>query len=223
MAKDNRTLGRFHLDGIPPAPRGTPQIEVTFDIDADGILNVSAVDKATGKEQSIRVEASSGLTEEEIEKMKEEAEKHAEEDKKRKERAETINEANSMVYTTQQNLEEYGDKIPEDKRDPIEDALERVENELETADADEPVDALEDALEDLNEKWSAASQEIYAAQQQDAQQGQPGAAGAGAAGAGAAGAGAAAGGPSPGDGAAQDEDEDVHDADYEVVDEGEEE
>jgi molecular chaperone DnaK len=216
MAKDNRTLGKFHLDGIPPAPRGTPQIEVTFDINADGILNVSAVDKATGKEQSIRVEASSGLTEEEIEKMKEDAEQHAEEDKKRKERAETINEANSMVYTTQQNLEEYGDKIPDDKRGPIEDALERVENELETADADEPVDALEDALEDLNEKWSAASQEIYAAQQEQAQ-GQPGAAGAGAAGAG-----AAAGGA--GNGATQaDEDEDVHDADYEVVDEGEEE
>jgi molecular chaperone DnaK len=213
MAKDNRTLGRFHLDGIPPAPRGTPQIEVTFDINADGILNVSAVDKATGKEQSIRVEASSGLTEEEIEKMKEEAEEHAEEDEKRKERAETINEANSMVYTTQQNLEEYGDKIPDDKRGPIEDALERVEEELESASADEPVDSLEDALEDLNEKWSAASQEIYAAQQQDAQQGQPGAAGAG-----------AAAGASPGDGAAQaEEDEDVHDADYEVVDEGEEE
>ncbi|MFB6247551.1 MAG: molecular chaperone DnaK [Salinibacter sp.] len=220
MAKDNRTLGRFHLDGIPPAPRGTPQIEVTFDIDADGILNVSAVDKATGKEQSIRVEASSGLTEEEIEKMKEDAEKHAEEDKKRKERAETINEANSMVYTTQQNLEEYGDKIPDDKRGPIEDALEQVEDELETADADEPVDRLEDALEDLNEKWSAASQEIYAAQQEEAQQGQPGAAGA--AGAGAAGAGPTAG-ASPDDGAQADEDGDVHDADYEVVDEGEEE
>ena len=220
MAKDNRTLGRFHLDGIPPAPRGTPQIEVTFDIDADGILNVSAVDKATGKEQSIRVEASSGLTEEEIEKMKEDAEKHAEEDQKRKERAETINEANSMVYTTQQNLEEYGDKIPDDKRGPIEDALERVEDELETAEADEPVDSLEDALEDLNEKWSAASQEIYAAQQQEAEQGQPGAAGADAAGA--AGAGAAAG-TSPGDGAQADEDGDVHDADYEVVDEGEDE
>jgi len=215
MAKDNRTLGRFHLDGIPPAPRGTPQIEVTFDIDADGILNVSAVDKATGKEQSIRVEASSGLTEEEIEKMKEEAEKHAEEDEKRKERAETINEANSMVYTTQQNLEEYGDKIPDDKRDPIEDALERVEEELESASADEPVNSLEDALEDLNEKWSAASQEIYAAQQEESRQpsGQPGAAGAG-----------AAAGASPGEGAAQaEEDEEVHDADYEVVDEGEEE
>jgi len=220
MAKDNRTLGRFHLDGIPPAPRGTPQIEVTFDINADGILNVSAVDKATGKEQSIRVEASSGLTEEEIEKMKEEAEKHAEEDKKRKERAETINEANSMVYTTQQNLEEYGDKIPEDKRGPIEDAVEQVEEELEAASADEPVDALQDALEDLNEKWSAASQEIYEAQQEEAQEGQPGAAAGGPAGAGA----GAAAGASGGDGATQtSEDEDVHDADYEVVDEGEEE
>jgi molecular chaperone DnaK len=219
MAKDNRTLGRFHLDGIPPAPRGTPQIEVTFDIDADGILNVSAVDKGTGKEQTIRVEADSGLSEEEIEKMREDAEEHAEEDEKRKERAETINEANSMVYTTQQNLEEYGDKISDDKRGPIEDALERVENELETASADEPVDSLEDALEDLNEKWSAASQEIYAAQQQESQQsGQPGAGGA--AGAGAAG---AAAGASPGDGAQTDEDGDVHDADYEVVDEGEDE
>jgi molecular chaperone DnaK len=217
MAKDNRTLGRFHLDGIPPAPRGTPQIEVTFDIDADGILNVSAVDKGTGKEQTIRVEADSGLSEEEIEKMREDAEKHAEEDEKRKERAETINEANSMVYTTQQNLEEYGDKISDDMRGPIEDALERVENELETASADEPVDSLESALEDLNEKWSAASQEIYAAQQQEAQQGQPGAAGAAGAGAG-----AAAAGASPGDGA-QSDDGDVHDADYEVVDEGEEE
>jgi len=210
MAKDNRTLGRFHLDGIPPAPRGTPQIEVTFDIDADGILNVSAVDKATGKEQSIRVEASSGLTEEEINKMKQDAEEHAEEDKKRKERAETINEANSMVYTTEQNLDEYGDKIPEDKRGPIEDALERVQNELETAEADEPVDALEEALEDLNEKWSAASQEIYAAQQQSqASAGSPGGEGT-----------TSSSSTPPG---YDEDDEDVHDADYEVVDEGEEE
>jgi molecular chaperone DnaK len=226
MAKDNRTLGRFHLDGIPPAPRGTPQIEVTFDIDADGILNVSAVDKATGKEQSIRVEADSGLSEEEIEKMREDAEKHAEEDEKRKERAETINEANSMVYTTQQNLEEYGDKIPEEKRSEIEDAVEKVESELETADADSDVSSLESALETLNEKWSAASQEIYAAQQ-EAQQGAPGAAGAagaGAAGAGAAGGAAGAAGQQPGgNGATADEDEDVRDADYEVVDEGDEE
>jgi len=227
MAKDNRTLGRFHLDGIPPAPRGTPQIEVTFDINADGILNVSAVDKDTGKEQSIRVEASSGLTEEEIEKMKEEAEKHAEEDEKRKERADTINEANSMAYSVEQGLEEYGDKIPDDKRQGLEDALETLNDELETASADEDITALENALEDLNEAWSAAGEEIREAQQQQAQQGAAAgggpAGGAGPAGAGAAGAGAgAAGGAQPGGNGASD-DEDVQDADYEVVDEGDEE
>ena len=225
MAKDNRTLGRFHLDGIPPAPRGTPQIEVTFDINADGILNVSAVDKDTGKEQSIRVEASSGLTDEEIEKMKEEAEQHAEEDEKRKERAETINEANSMAYSVEQGLEEYGDKIPDEKRQGLEDALEALNDELETASADEDITALEDALEDLNSAWSAAGEEIRQAQQQQAQQGAaaggPGGAGPAGAGAGAAGAGAA-GGAQPGGNGASD-DEDVQDADYEVVDEGDEE
>ena len=222
MAKDNRTLGRFHLDGIPPAPRGTPQIEVTFDINADGILNVSAVDKDTGKEQSIRVEASSGLTDEEIEKMKEEAEKHAEEDEKRKERAETINEANSMAYSVEQGLEEYGDKIPDDKRQNLEDALETLNDELETTSADEDISALEDALDELNSAWSAAGEEIREAQQQQAQQG---AAAGGPGGAGAAGAGAGpAGGASPGgDGASASDDEDVQDADYEVVDEGDEE
>jgi molecular chaperone DnaK len=228
MAKDNRTLGKFHLDGIPPAPRGTPQIEVTFDIDANGILNVSAVDKDTGKEQSIRVEASSGLTDEEIEKMKEEAEKHAEEDEKRKERAETINEANSMAYSVEQGLEEYGDKLPDDKRSDLEDALETLNDQLETASADENITALEDALDALNEAWSAAGQEIRDAQQQQAQQGAAaggpggaGPAGAGAAGAGAAGAGAATGASPGGNGTS--EDEDVQDADYEVVDEGDEE
>jgi molecular chaperone DnaK len=222
MAKDNRTLGRFHLDGIPPAPRGTPQIEVTFDINADGILNVSAVDKDTGKEQSIRVEASSGLTDEEIEKMKEEAEKHAEEDEKRKERAETINEANSMAYSVEQGLEEYGDKIPDDKRQNLEDALETLNDELETTSADEDISALEDALDELNSAWSAAGEEIREAQQQQAQQG---AAAGGPGGAGAAGAGAGpAGGASPGgDGTSASDDEDVQDADYEVVDEGDEE
>ena len=235
MAKDNRTIGRFHLTDIPPAPRGTPQIEVTFDIDADGILNVSAKDKATGKEQSIRIEASSGLTEEEIEKMREDAEAHAEEDKKRKERAEKINEANSMVYTTEQNLEEYGDKIPEDKRESISDALDRLKETLETTSADEEITEMEEALEDLNEKWAAASEEIYAAQQQ-AGEGGPGA-GAGAAGgpAGAAGGPAggpagAAGGPAGANGSSSSsssssssDDESVRDADYEVVDEGEQE
>jgi molecular chaperone DnaK len=222
MAKDNRTLGRFHLDGIPPAPRGTPQIEVTFDINADGILNVSAVDKDTGKEQSIRVEASSGLTDEEIEKMKEEAEKHAEEDEKRKERADTINEANSMAYSVEQGLEEYGDKIPDDKRQNLEDALETLNDELETTSADEDISALEDALDELNSAWSAAGEEIREAQQQQAQQG---AAAGGPGGAGAAGAGAGpAGGASPGgDGTSASDDEDVQDADYEVVDEGDEE
>ncbi|PSQ81278.1 MAG: molecular chaperone DnaK, partial [Bacteroidetes bacterium QS_1_63_11] len=234
MAKDNRTLGRFHLDGIPPAPRGTPQIEVTFDINADGILNVSAEDKDTGKEQSIRVEANSGLTDEEIEKMKEEAEKHAEEDERRKERADTINEANSMSYSVEQGLDEYGDQLPDDKRADLEDALETLNDELETASADEEITTLEDALEDLNEAWSAAGQEIRDAQQQQAQQG-AGPAGAGPAGAGAgpaggpAGAGAAgaeagpAGGASSGNGTTASDDEDVQDADYEVVDEGDEE
>jgi molecular chaperone DnaK len=223
MAKDNRTLGRFHLDGIPPAPRGRPQIEVTFDIDANGILNVSAVDKDTGKEQSIRVEASSGLTDAEIEKMKEEAEEHAEEDEKRKERAETINEANSMAYSVEQGLEEYGDKLPDDKRSDLEDALETLNEQLKTASADESITALEDALDGLNEAWSAAGQEIRDAQQQQAQQGAAagGPEGAGPAGAGAAAAGAAAGASPGGNGAS--EDEDVQDADYEVVDEGDEE
>ena len=228
MAKDNRTLGRFHLDGIPPAPRGTPQIEVTFDINADGILNVSAEDKDTGKEQSIRVEANSGLSDEEIEKMKEEAEQHAEEDERRKERADTINEANSMAYSVEQGLEEYGDKIPEDKQSTLQDALDTLNEELETASADEDITALEDALEDLNAAWSAAGEEIRDAQQQQAQHGAAAGAGAGAAGAGAAAgaegpAGGPAGGPTSGNGAADTDDEDVQDADYEVVDEGDEE
>ncbi len=204
MAKDNRTIGRFHLDGIPPAPRGTPQIEVTFDIDANGILNVSAQDKATGKEHSIRIEASSGLSEAEIEKMKSDAEAHAEEDKKRKERAEKINEANSMVYTTQQNLEQYGDKIPEEKRASIESSLEKLEQALNNASADQEITQLEQALEELNQNWQAASQEIYASQQ--AQGGAQG---------------AAQGAQQQPDNGAADEGE-VRDADFEVVDEGDE-
>jgi molecular chaperone DnaK len=208
---------------------------VTFDINADGILNVSAEDKDTGKEQSIRVEANSGLSDEEIEKMKEEAEKHAEEDERRKERADTINEANSMAYSVEQGLDEYGDKLPDDKRSDLEAALETLNDELETASADEEITALENALEEVNEAWSAAGEEIRNAQQQQAQQG-AGPAGAGPAGAGAgpaggpAGAGAAggsagpAGGASPGNGTtASDDEEDVQDADYEVVDEGDEE
>jgi len=212
MAKDNRTIGRFHLDGIPPAPRGTPQIEVTFDIDANGILNVSAKDKATGKEQSIRIEASSGLSDEEIERMRQEAEENAEEDKKRRERADTINEANSMAYTTKDNLEEYGEKISDDKRAEIETAVEALEEALEDADADSDISDVESALETLNEKWQAASQEIYQAQQ-EAQQAQQQAAQEGAA----AGGNGAAGAQAGADG------EEAKDVDYEVVDEGEDE
>ena len=211
MAKDNRTIGRFHLDGIPPAPRGTPQVEVTFDIDANGILNVSAKDKATGKEQSIRIEASSGLSDEEIERMRQEAEENAEEDQKRRERADTINEASSMVYTTQQNIEEYGEKISDDKRSAIEASVEKLEEALEGASADEDISAVESGLEDLNEKWQAASQEIYQAQQDAQQAAQQQAAQEGA--------------PAGGDGApgAEGDGEEAKDVDYEVVDEGDDE
>ncbi len=215
-AQDNRTLGRFHLDGIPPAPRGVPQIEVTFDIDADGVLNVSAKDKGTGKEQSIRIEASSGLSEDEIEKMKEEAEKHEEEDERIRERAEKLNKADSLVFSTRKQLDEHEDKISDENKEKIEAALEKVK-ELHDQ---EKVDELDDAMEELNNAWSEASQEIY----QGAAQGQPGA---GAAGPGAA-AGAAAGAGAP-NGAAgaeadqDDDDEDAVDADFEVVDEDENE
>jgi len=216
-AQDNRTLGRFHLDGIPPAPRGVPQIEVTFDIDADGVLNVSAKDKGTGKEQSIRIEASSGLSEDEIEKMKEEAEKHEEEDERIRERAEKLNKADSLVFSTRKQLDEHEDKISDENKEKIEAALEKVK-ELHDQ---EKVDELDDAMEELNNAWSEASQEIY----QGAAQGQPGA---GAAGPGAAaGAAAGAGAPNGAAGAEADqdseEDEDAVDADFEVVDEDENE
>jgi len=162
MAKDNKTIGRFHLDGIPPAPRGVPQIEVTFDIDANGILNVSAKDKATGKEQSIRIEATTGLNDDEIQKMKEEAQKHAEEDKKAKEKIDKLNAADSLIFQTEKQLKEFGDKIPADKKKPIEEAL----NKLKEAHKQQDLDAVEKATQELNTAWSAASQEIYNAQQQ---------------------------------------------------------
>jgi len=161
MAQDNRTIGRFQLTDIPPAPRGVPQIEVTFDIDANGIMNVSAKDKATGKEQSIRIEASSGLTEEEIEKMKKEAEANAEKDNKAKEQVETINKADSMIFQTEKQLKEFGDKIPADKKQPIEDALAELKKAHEAKD----VDAIEPAIEKLNTVFQAASQDMYNAQQ----------------------------------------------------------
>ncbi|TXC78601.1 molecular chaperone DnaK [Luteibaculum oceani] len=178
MAKDNRTIGRFHLDGIPPAPRGVPQIEVTFDIDANGILHVGAKDKATGKEQSIRIEASSGLSQDEIEKMKREAEANAETDKKAKENIEKLNQADSLIFQTEKQLKEFGDKLPEDKKKPIEDALADLKKAYENK---EDIAGIEAATNKLNEVFQAASQEMYQAQQQAQGGAQPGAdAGAGA-------------------------------------------
>ncbi|CAE7906533.1 dnaK [Symbiodinium microadriaticum] len=161
MAKDNRTIGRFHLDGIPPAPRGVPQIEVTFDIDANGIMNVSAKDKGTGKEQKIRIEASSGLTDEEIDKMKQEAEANAEADKEAKEKVEKINQADSLIFQTDKQLKEYGDKLSDANKKGIEDAL----TKLKEAHGKQDLASIDGAMEGLNKAWEAASQEIYAAQQ----------------------------------------------------------
>lgn len=169
MASDNKTIGRFHLDGIPPAPRGTPQIEVTFDIDANGIIKVSATDKATNKTQDIRIEASSGLTEEEIQKMKAEAEANAEADKQAREKADKLNEADSMIFQTEKQLKEFGDKLSEDKKKPIEDALEELKKAYETKD----LDVIEPALEKINEAWKAASEELYKAQAEAQQNGSP--------------------------------------------------
>lgn len=203
-AQDNRTLGRFHLDGIPPAPRGVPQIEVSFDIDANGVLNVSAKDKGTGKEQSIRIESSSGLSEEEIEKMKNAAEEHAEEDEKIRERTQKLNEADSLVFSTRKQLDEHGDKISDANKEEIEEKLEKVEQ----LHKEENIEELDSAMEELNTAWNEASQEIYQAAQQEAQaQQQPD------------------NGQEPGGAqASQDDDseeEDAVDADFEVVDEDE--
>ncbi|MCQ2297004.1 MAG: molecular chaperone DnaK [Bacteroidales bacterium] len=171
MAKDNKTIGRFHLAGIPPAPRGVPQIEVTFDIDANGILNVSACDKATGKSQNIRIEASSGLSDEEIQRMKAEAEANADADKKAKEEIEKINNADGMIFQSEKNLKEYGDKIPAEKKQAIENAL----NELKAAHAAKNGTQIDAAMEKINAAWQAASQDMYQAQQQAGQAGpQPG-------------------------------------------------
>ncbi|WGD34678.1 molecular chaperone DnaK [Olleya sp. YS] len=162
MAADNKTIGRFHLDGIPPAQRGVPQIEVTFDIDANGIIKVSATDKATGKSQDIRIEASSGLTEEEIQKMKADAEANAEADAKAAETAKKLNEADSMIFQTENQLKEFGDKLSEDKKKPIEDALEELKKAYETKD----LAVIEPALEKINDAWKVASEEMYKAQQE---------------------------------------------------------
>ncbi len=164
MARDNRPVGRFVLSDIPPAPRGVPQIEVSFDMDADGILNVSAKDKGTGKEQSIRIEASTGLSKEEIEKMKQEAEMNADEDRKAKERVEKLNQADQLVFQTEKQLKEYGDKIPGEKKSVIEGAV----SELKEAHKNQDLDGIDAAMAKLNEAWQAASQDMYQASQGDA-------------------------------------------------------
>jgi molecular chaperone DnaK len=194
MAKDNKTIGRFHLDGIPPSPRGIPQIEVTFDIDANGILNVSARDKGTGKEQSIRIEASSGLSDSEIEKMKKEAKENEEADRVAKERIDKLNAADSLIFQSEKQLKEFGDKVPADKKAPIEEALGR----LKEAHKSEDLDAIDQATEALNTAWQAASQDMYNAQQEASQAGQPG---------------ESAGEPAPG----KEGDDEVTDVDFEEV------
>jgi molecular chaperone DnaK len=161
MAKDNKSLGIFNLDGIPPAPRGVPQIEVIFDIDANGILHVTAKDKGTGKEQKIRIEAGSGLTKDEIEKMKAEAAANADQDKQEKERVEKINQADSLIFQTEKQLKEYGDKIPADKKAPIESAL----NNLREAHKSQDIARIDAAVTEMNTAWTAASEELYKATQ----------------------------------------------------------
>ncbi|MFB0939127.1 MAG: molecular chaperone DnaK [Urechidicola sp.] len=197
MAADNNTIGRFHLDGLPPAQRGVPQVEVTFDIDANGIINVSAKDKGTGKEHNIRIEASSGLTEEEIQKMKEEAEVNAESDKAAMETAEKINGADSMIFQTEKQLKEFGEKLSDDKKGPIEAAL----TELQAAHESKDIAQIDVAMEKINGAWQAASEEMQAAAQQTQD----------------AGAGAQ---QDAGDSASED---DVQDVDFEEVEEVEEE
>ena len=160
MAAQNKSLGKFNLADIPPAPRGVPQIEVTFDIDANGMLHVSAKDKGTGKEQKIKIEAGSGLSKEEVERMKADAKAHEAEDKAARERVEKINEADSMIFQTEKQLKEFGDKVPADKKAPIETALETLKEAHKLQD----IASIETALAALNTAWTAASEEIYKAQ-----------------------------------------------------------
>jgi molecular chaperone DnaK len=196
MAKDNRTIGRFHLDGIPPAPRGIPQIEVIFDIDANGILHVAAKDKGTGKEQKIRIEASSGLTDAEIQKMKQEAQANSEEDKKQRERIEKINQADSLIFQTEKQMKEYGEKLSESNKNAINNALEKLRGAHKNGD----IGAIDIAMNELNGAWQAAATEMY-----QATGGQPG------------GAGPDAGGAGPGANAGSSNQNDVSDVEYEEV------
>ena len=161
MSNQNKSLGTFNLDGIPPAPRGVPQIEVTFDIDANGILHVSAKDKGTGKEQKIRIEAGSGLSKEEIEKMKADAKANEASDKAEKEKIEKINQADSLIFQTEKQLKEYGDKIPGDKKSNIEAGL----NKLKEAHKSQDLPTIDAAVTELNAAWTAASEDMYKATQ----------------------------------------------------------
>ncbi|MDN3668677.1 molecular chaperone DnaK [Echinicola jeungdonensis] len=199
LAKDNRSIGRFQLSDIPPAPRGVPQIEVTFDIDANGILHVSAKDKGTGKEQKIKIESSSGLSEEEIEKMKKEAEANAAADKEEKEKIEKLNQADSLIFQTEKQLKEFGDKLSDGNKTTINGALEK----LKEAHKSQNLAEITPAIEELNKAWEAASTEMYNATQ----------------GEGAAGAGAAGGGQASGDQASGSSGDGVSDVDYEEVNE----
>ncbi len=203
MAADNRTLGKFHLDGIPPAPRGVPQIEVTFDIDANGILHVSAKDKATGKEQSIRITSSSGLSQEEIEKMKREAKEHAEEDKKKKEAVEVKNQADALVFQTKKQMEELKDKLNDTDKARLEAEIGKVEEAIKTDD----LNAIKSATESLSKAWNEIAPKLY---QQGGPQGQPNAG---------ADPNAQAGGQTAGNATA--DEKEVEDASYEVVDDEE--
>jgi len=170
MASDNKTIGRFHLDGIPPSPRGIPQIEVTFDIDANGILHVSAKDKGTGKQQSIRIEASSGLSQDEIEKMKREAKENEARDKQQREEVDKLNTADSLIFQTEKQLKEFGDKLPADKKGPIEQALTKLKDAHKSRD----MAAIEKATAELTAVWQAASEELYKNQQPGGQPGPQG-------------------------------------------------
>ncbi|MFZ4785464.1 MAG: molecular chaperone DnaK [Flavobacteriales bacterium] len=172
MAKDNRTIGRFHLSDLPPAPRGVPQIEVIFDIDANGIINVSAKDKATGKLQSVRIEASSGISKEDIEKMKREAEANAEADRQARESADVVNQADTLIFQTEKNLKEFGDKLPADKKSEIESALEG----LKKAHAEKDLNTIKSAMDHLNQVFQAASQDMYNAANAQGSASEPGSA-----------------------------------------------
>ena len=195
LAKDNKSLGRFHLDGIPPAPRGTPQIEVSFDMDADGILNVKAVDKATSKEQSIRIEAQSGLSDQEIEKMVNDAKKHEAEDKAKKEEIDTKNQAEQLVFQTEKQMKDLDDKLSDDDKNDLNDALEKLKKANESS----VIDDIKSEMENLNSVWSSKASSMYDAsnassQEPPVQESEPG-------------------------GAEAKDDKKIKDADFEVVEE----